>query len=261
MVKGKYEETLTGTPQGGNLSPLLSNIMLNELDKELEARGLKFTRYADDCVIVVGSSAAAKRVMYSITDWIERKLGLKVNAEKTCITKPTNLKYLGFGFWKDKEGIWRARPHQKSVAKFKRKLKKLCCRSWSVDMDYRLKKLNEVIRGWINYFAMGDMKKTMQTTDEHLRTMMRMIIWKQWKVPSKRKWGLQKLGIPEWLASKTAYWGNCYILVATKSCLSRAVSKEILTKRGLVSCLDYYMNQHALKLNRTAGCRTARPVV
>ena len=261
MVKGKYEDTLTGTPQGGNLSPLLSNIMLNELDKELEARGLKFTRYADDCVIVVGSSAAAKRVMYSITDWIERKLGLKVNAEKTCITRPTNLKYLGFGFWKDKEGTWRARPHQKSVAKFKRKLKKLCCRSWSVDMDYRLKKLNEVIRGWINYFAMGDMKSAMQTIDEHLRTMMRIIIWKQWKVSSKREWGLKKLGIPVGRARQTSYMGNHYCFVATKTCLMVAISKEILTKRGLVSCLDYYMNQHALKLNRTAGCRTARPVV
>ena len=90
---------------------------------------------------------------------------------------------------------------------------------------------------------------------------MRVIIWKQWKVPSKRKWGLMKLGIPEWLASKTSQWGDHYIFVATKSCLRRAVSKEKLTKRGLVSCLDYYMNQHTLKLNRTAGCRTARPVV
>ena len=261
MVKGKYEDTLTGTPQGGNLSPLLSNIMLSELDKELEARGLKFTRYADDCIIVVGSSAAAKRVMYSITDWIERKLGLKVNAEKTCITKPMNLKYLGFGFWKDKEGTWRARPHQKSVAKFKRKLKRLCCRSWSVDMDYRLKKLNEVIRGWINYFAMGDMKAAMQMTDEHLRTMMRIIIWKQWKVPSKREWGLKKLGTSVWRARQTSCMRNRYYFVATKTCLRSAVSKEVLTRRGLVSCLDYYMNQHALKLNRTAGCRTARPVV
>ena len=261
MVNGEYEETLTGTPQGGNLSPLLSNIMLNELDKELEARGLKFTRYADDCVIVVGSSAAAKRVMYSITDWIERKLGLKVNAEKTCITKPTKLKYLGFGFWKDAGGNWRARPHGKSMVKFERKLKRLCRRSWSVDMDYRLKKLNEVIRGWINYFSLADMKKAMTGIDEHLRTMLRVIIWKQWKVPSKRKWGLLKLGVPERLASKTSQWGDHYIFVATKSCLKRAVSKEILTKRGLVSCLDYYMNQHALKLNRTAGCRTACPVV
>ena len=128
-------------------------------------------------------------------------------------------------------------------------------------MDYRLKKLNEVIRGWVNYFAMGDMKFAMQTTDEHLRTMMRIIIWKQWKIPSKREWGLKKLGIPAWRAKQTSYMRNRYCFVAVKTCLRQAVSKEILTKRGLVSCLDYYMNLHALKLNRTAGCRTARPVV
>ena len=140
MVQGRYEETNVGTPQGGNLSPLLSNIMLNELDRELERRGQKFTRYADDCVIVVKSKAAATRVMYSITSWIERKLGLKVNATKTHITPPSKLKYLGFGFWKDKDG-WKARPHEDSVEKFKRKLKQLCKRSWSVDLTYRIKKI------------------------------------------------------------------------------------------------------------------------
>ena len=111
MIDGVYEETDKGTPQGGNLSPLLSNIMLNELDKELEARKLHFVRYADDCVITVGSSAAANRVMHTVTSWIERKLGLKVNATKTKVTKPTQLKYLGFGFWKGTDG-WKARPHE-----------------------------------------------------------------------------------------------------------------------------------------------------
>jgi hypothetical protein len=101
-------------------------------------------------------------------------------------------------------------------------------------VDYRLKKLNEVIRGWINYFALADMKTAMARIDEHLRTLMRVIIWKQWKVPTKRKWGLQKLGVPEWLANKTSQWGDHYIFIATKSCLKRAVSKEILTRRGLV---------------------------
>lgn len=145
MNKGTYEATDVGTPQGGNLSPLLSNIMLNELDKELESRELRFTRYADDVVIAVKSKAAAIRVMYSITKWIERKLGLKVNATKTKITPPSKLKYLGFGFWKDKSE-WKARPDQDSLAKFKRKLKKLCKRSWSIDLTYRIKKINEVTR-------------------------------------------------------------------------------------------------------------------
>ena len=133
MVKGKYEKTIKGTPQGGNLSPLLSNIMLNELDQELEARGLNFVRYADDCVITVRSSAAANRVMNTITRWIEKRLGLKVNVTKTKVTTPNKLKYLGFGFWKDKEE-WKARPHQDSVEKFKRSLKQQTRRSWSVDM-------------------------------------------------------------------------------------------------------------------------------
>ena len=242
MVRGRYEETEKGTPQGGNLSPLLSNIMLNELDKELEARGLHFVRYADDCVIAVGSSAAANRVMHTITNWIERKLGLKVNMTKTKITKPMGLKYLGFGFWKDsKDGKWKARPHQESVAKFKRKLKQLTKRSWSIDMDTRITKLNQVIRGWINYFKIGNMKKELTMIDEHLRTRVRIIIWKQWKKSEKRIWGLRKLGAPEWMARKSAGFGDHYQAVAKTTGL-HLINKEILAKRGLLSCLDYYLN-------------------
>lgn len=243
MVQGRYEETNVGTPQGGNLSPLLSNIMLNELDRELESRGQRFTRYADDCVIVVKSKAAATRVMYSITSWIEKKLGLKVNATKTHITPPSKLKYLGFSFWKDKDG-WKTRPHEDSVTKFKRKLKALCKRSWSVDLTYRIKKINEVTRGWINYFRIGSMKTKLQSIDEHLRTMLRVIIWKQWKTASKREWGLLKLGVPKWIAHKVANWGDHYQFIATKSVLARAISKEKLTKRGLVSVFDYYQKVH-----------------
>ena len=242
MVRGRYEETEKGTPQGGNLSPLLSNIMLNELDKELEARGLHFVRYADDCVIAVGSSAAANRVMHTITNWIERKLGLKVNMTKTKITKPMGLKYLGFGFWKDsKDGKWKARPHQESVAKFKRKLKQLTKRSWSIDMDTRITKLNQVIRGWINYFKIGNMKKELTMIDEHLRTRVRIIIWKQWKKSEKRIWGLRKLGAPEWMARKSAGFCDHYQAVAKTTGL-HLINKEILAKRGLLSCLDYYLN-------------------
>lgn len=240
MENGIYKPTDIGTPQGGNLSPLLSNIMLNELDKELESRGQHFTRYADDVVIVVKSKAAATRVMYSITDWIERKLGLKVNATKTKITPPSKLKYLGFGFWKDKTE-WKARPHEDSVNKFKRKLKALCKRRWSIDLTYRIKKINEVTRGWINYFRIGSMKQKLKSIDKRLRTMIRVIIWKQWKVASKREWGLLKLGVPKWIAHKVANWGDHYQFVAQKSVLKRAISKEILTKRGLVSIYDYYL--------------------
>ena len=246
MNRGQYEPTEIGTPQGGNLSPLLSNIMLNELDYELEHRRLNFTRYADDVVIALKSKAAATRVMYSITDWIERKLGLKVNATKTKVTPPGKLKYLGFGFWKDKEG-WKARPHEDAVKRLKRKLKSLCKRSWSGDLTYRIGKINAVNRGWINYFRIGSMKNKLQRIDEHLRTQMRVVIWKHWKVPSKREWGLLKLGVPHWLAHKVANWGDHYQFVATKSVLARAVSKEKLTQRGLVSLYDYYAKaQHIL---------------
>ena len=242
MVNGKYEETKLGTPQGGNLSPLLSNIMLNELDKELESRGLNFVRYADDCVIVVRSEAAAKRVMYSITDWIERKLGLKVNATKTHTCRPTKLKYLGFGFWKDSEK-WRARPHQDSLDKFKRKLKQLCKRNWSVGLKYRIEKLNEVIRGWINYFRIADMKEAMTIIHHHLMTQIRVVIWKQWKVPSKREWGLVKLGIERWKAHEASYAKGYYPVINLPQ-VKKAISKEILTRRlNLVSPLDYYLEK------------------
>ena len=247
MVRGQYEKTERGTPQGGNLSPLLSNIMLNELDKELEARKLRFVRYADDCVITVGSSAAANRVMHTITDWIERKLGLKVNATKTHITKPTKLKYLGFSFWKD-SGKWRARPHEASVQKYKKKLKALCKRSWSIDLTTRIQKINEVTRGWVNYFAVSDMKTNMARIDEHLRVMMRVIIWKQWKVPKKREWGLKKLGVKPWLAHEVSYIRG-YMKATRLPQIKRAISKERLTRRGLVSPLDYYLERHALKLS------------
>lgn len=240
MIKGKYEETPKGTPQGGNLSPILSNIMLNELDKELEARRLNFVRYADDCIIAVGSSAAANRVMASVTKWVEKKLGLKVNATKSKVTKPTKLKYLGYGFWKDK-GEWKARPHKESVKRFQRKLKQFTKRSWSVPMTHRINILNQVIRGWINYFRLGNMKTVLGKIDERLRTRMRIVIWKQWKTSGKRLWGLRKLGAPMWMAKQSVGLGDHYQAVAKTTGLHR-INKEILARRGLQSCLDYYLN-------------------
>ena len=249
MTPHGYEETRLGTPQGGNLSPLLSNIMLNELDKELETRGLRFTRYADDCVIAVKSEASAKRVMRTVTDWIQRKLGLKVNMTKTHITRPSKLKYLGFGFYKDtKANEWKCRPHKDSVARFKRKLKELTCRKMPGTVKEKIAKINQVTRGWINYYALGSMKTAMAEVDAHLRTRLRVIIWKQWKVPKRRQWGLQKLGVGKNLARLTSYCGNRYYWVCTKTCVAWAISKEILGKAKLVSCSDYYNERHALML-------------
>ena len=250
MENGMYQASEQGTPQGGNLSPLLSNIMLNELDKELVKRGLRYVRYADDCVIAVASKASANRVMRSITEWIERKLGLKVNITKTHVCRPGKLKYLGFGFYKNsRTKQWKARPHESSVEKFKRKLKELCKRSWSISMSKRISLLNPVIRGWINYFSMADMKSKLEEIDAHVRTMLRKVIWKQWKTPRKRAWGLRKLGIGNDKAKVTSYCGDRYEWVVRKTCVVRAISKEILTRKGLVSCLDYYTIRHSLKTN------------
>ena len=127
--------------------------MLNELDKELEARGLDFVRYADDLIIMVGSKQAAERVMKSVSRYIENKLGLKVNAEKSRVDKPKGIKYLGFGFYYDSFAKgYKARPHTKAVEKFEVQMKKLTCRSWGVSKAYKVEKLNQLIRGWINYF-------------------------------------------------------------------------------------------------------------
>ena len=239
MINGKYEDTPVGTSQGGNLSPLLSNIMLNELDKELEARGLNFVRYADDCLILVGSKKAAERVMQSIVKFIENKLGLKVNAEKSRIARPQDVKYLGFGFYYDKDAErWYPRDHEKSIEKLKRKLKQLTNRSWSVSLDLRIEKINQVVRGWVNYFKICNMKTHMENISSHLRRRIRCIIWKQWKVPSKRRESLTKLGISKVVANKYACSGNKYWKMSMTPVIHKAISNERLQKRGLLCPID-----------------------
>ena len=241
LVNGKFEETTIGTPQGGNLSPLLSNIYLNELDKELERRGLHFARYADDCVIFVKTEYSAERVMRNIINFIETKLKLKVNAEKTHITRPNNLKYLGFSFWKDK-GNWKSRPHKESFKKLFLKLKKLVKRSWSVDLNYRIKKINEVLRGWINYYRQASMKSALEgIIGPWLRNAIRVVIWKQWKLPFTRRQALIKLGLSENEAkcvsnSRKGYQHICHCWSITK-----AISNSRLKKRGLLDPLEYYL--------------------
>ena len=250
MVDGEYEDSIIGTPQGGNLSPLLANIMLNELDKEMEARGLDFVRYADDCIIMVGSRQAAERVMKSITRYVEEKLGLKVNAAKSKIDKPKGIKYLGFGFYYDsfaKE--YRARPHAESVAKFKEKMKKFTCRRWGVGNDYKVKKLNELTRGWINYFKIGSMKGLCEKLDANIRYRLRMCIWKHWKTPQNRAKNLIKLGISRKYAWSTAYTGARIAYICQRGAMNIAVTKKRLTRFGLVSMLDYYVERRSLMLS------------
>ena len=150
-------------------------------------------------------------------------------------------------------------PHKDSRMKFQRKIKELCARKWSIDLTYRLKKLNEVIRGWINYFRGGSMRSFLTTISSNLRTKLRVIIWKQWKTPQKREWGLKKLGIDKDRARQTAYMGDHYQFICLKLCVRNAISKEILVKRGLVDPLDYYLQQKdkVFSTERTAQCRTA----
>ena len=246
IINDNYEETLVGTPQGGPLSPLLSNIMLNKLDKELEARNLHFVRYADDTIILVKSEKAANRVMTSITNYIERKLGLKVNATKTKVCKPNEFKYLGFGFYKSNK--WECIPHNDSKIKFQKTLKSLTKRNESISLDTRFEKLNWVIRGWVNYFRISRMKKFLKTIDEHLRTRIRMIIWKQWKLPQTRTRNLVKCGYSFDEARGLANCRRGYMFVAHSKILQNAISKIRLAtpnkkrkRRGLVFALDYYL--------------------
>jgi group II intron reverse transcriptase/maturase len=247
MEKGVIQETKKGTPQGGNLSPLLSNIMLNELDKELESRGLNFVRYADDCLIMVKSEKAANRVMESITTFITKKLGLKVNVEKSKIARPNEIKYLGFGFYKRfNQNIWRPKPHIKSVEKFKYKLKQLLCRSWSISLGERLLKIKQLIYGWVNYFRTADMKALLVGIDQNIRRKLRVIIWKQWKKIKKRYTCLRKLGVSHRDAYVTVNSRRGYYHVAHTRALEGAISKERLNKRGLVNSLDHYLKVHII---------------
>ena len=241
MVGNEYEDSIIGTPQGGNISPLLANIMLNELDKELEARGLDFVRYADDCIIMVGSKQAADRVMKSVTRYIEEKLGLKVNATKSKVDKPKGIKYLGFGFYYDTFAKkYRARPHAKSVAKFKARMKELTCRSRGVPNSHKVQKLNQLIRGWINYFKIGSMKKLCEKLDTNIRYRLRMCIWKHWKTPQNRAKNLMKLDVPRWAAYKIAYCGDRYARLAHNGWVQTAVSNKRLAEFGLISMSDCY---------------------
>lgn len=244
MEKGIVKATKVGTPQGGNLSPLLSNIMLNELDKELEARGLNFVRYADDCIILVKSEKAANRVLASVTKFIEKKLGLKVNAEKSKVTRPMNTKYLGFSFWKNKKGQWRPKPHLKSFQKLKRKLKELTNRSWSISLDNRIKKINYVVRGWVNYFRTADMKNMLIKIDKRLRTRIRVIIWKQWKKTMKRYKSLRQLGVSHEIAFNCANTRKGYYQICKSRYIQFAINNERLRKRGVVFLLDQYEKVH-----------------
>ncbi|HHW47987.1 MAG TPA: group II intron reverse transcriptase/maturase [Clostridiaceae bacterium] len=252
MVNGVVIDTEEGTPQGGNILPLLSNIMLNELDKELARRGLKFCRYADDCNIYVKSRKAAERVMASIRRFLEKELKLKVNKEKSAVDRPWKLKFLGFSFYL-KNGEARVRVHPKSVNKLKAKLKEVTGRSNAMSMEERIIRLKQVITGWVNYFGIAEMGRLAKGLDEWLGRRIRMCYWKRWKKIKTRHDNLVKLGIDDYKAweyanTRKGYWriSNSPILskALTNEFLSKALTNEWIKKQGFPSLTERYLLVH-----------------
>jgi group II intron reverse transcriptase/maturase len=239
VVKHKFEETDIGVPQGGNLSPILSNVMLNELDRELESRGHRFVRYADDLLIFCKSRKSAERTLTNIVPFIEGKLFLKVNREKTVVDKATRIKFLGFSFYRGK-GETRVSIHPKSVAKMKAKIKELTSRSNGMGNDDRAKKLRRYIMGWINYFKIADMKSLLNTTDEWMRRRIRMIFWKQWKRVRTKFEKLQTLGIHKQKAWEYANTRKSYWRISNSPILSKSLNNSTIKGLGFLFFSDYY---------------------
>ena len=255
MDNGLVSSTTIGVPQGGPLSPILSNIYLDKFDKELEYRGLHFVRYADDCNIFVRTDVAAERVMKSVTSWLERKLFLKVSATKTKITKPQDSNFLGFTFWKMSDK-WQCKPGNDRKAKLYEKIKLVLKRKHAVSRPLAITftKLNQIIRGWINYFRIGNMKLFIDKFGQWLRHKVRVIIVKQWKKPKTIYENLMKVNkayncgfTDEEIYSVANTRLGWYRQCGTKT-VNYLISAELLSKPnkkrnrpGLVNPLLYYL--------------------
>jgi RNA-directed DNA polymerase len=208
MVEGVLQATEVGTPQGGPMSPLLANILLDDLDKELERRGLRFVRYADDFAIFAKSERAATRIMQSVTRYLTEHLRLVVNQEKSHVVRCERFEFLGFSFPKSRGNINVA---AKSIRRFKHRIKELTGRSWGVSMEHRLSKLRSYLRGWMGYFGLANQLKLFAQLDGWIRRRIRMCYWKQWRRPKRRREMLIRLGVPRRQAirharSRKSYW-------------------------------------------------------
>lgn len=239
VIYNKFEESTLGVPQGGPLSPLLSNIMLNELDKELENRGHRFVRYADDCMILCKSKRAAQRTKESIIKFIEDKLFLKVNKEKTKVGYIKGLKFLGYSFY-TKEGICKLCLHPKSKDKLKSRLKEITSRSKGFGYEKCKANLKEYIQGWIGYYKLAEMKSFLQSVDEWLRRRLRMCIWKCWKKVKTRFTNLIKCKIDrdkawQWANTRKSYWRT-----SISPILCIALPNNALRMAGYTFLWDYY---------------------
>lgn len=240
MISGITNATTEGVPQGGNLSPLLSNIMLNELDKELEKRGLHFCRYADDCNIYVKSKKSAVRVMESITRFIENDLKLRVNREKSKVDRPWKLKYLGYTFYA-KKGEMGIRVHPSSIKKLKEKLKSITGRSNAMSMEMRAIKVKQLIIGWLEYFKLADMKRVLGEIDEWLRRRIRLCHWKQWKKIRTKQSNLMRLGIDKQKAWEFANTRKGYWRISRSPILNRSLTNNYLKELGFITFSDRYL--------------------
>ena len=238
IANGIFERTEIGMPQGGPLSPLLSNIMLNELDKELERRGHRFVRYADDCMIFCKSKKSAERTLKNIIPFIEGKLFLKVNRKKTTVAHVSKVKYLGYSFYRNK-GKCRFRVHPKSVAKMKNKIRELTDRNNGMSNAKREEKYQQFVRGWVNYFKLADMKNLLKDTDEWARRRIRAVYWKQWKKIKTKYRMLKALGMDHWKAKELACSRKgCWRMAQV---LNQIFSNKIIAKLGYIPMLDYYL--------------------
>jgi len=234
MENGVFSKTEEGSPQGGPLSPLLANIYLNEFDKEMEGRGVKIVRYADDIVVLAKSKRAAVRLMKTCSRYFEDRLKLRVNVQKSKVVSVfaiKHFKFLGFCLGKNGKGIY-IRAHRESLAKAKRKLKELTRRNQGRNVRMVMENVKRYIRGWLGYYNVADIKRTLLKWNEWMRRRIRMYIWKQWKKPRTRVKNLTKLGIPEWQAYQ---WGNTrlgYWRIAGSAVLSRSITNEKLAQAG-----------------------------
>lgn len=246
MENGVVMETEEGSPQGGNLSPLLANVYLNEFDWEFKRRGVPCIRYADDIVLLAKSERASERLLDSSTKYLEEKLQLKVNREKSrtvSIFAIRNFKYLGFCFGKNGKGIY-IRVHAKSWKKAKDKLRMLTSRSRCGSIVKTMEKLKVFMRGWLNYYSIADMKNNIEDLNGWLYRRIRMCIWKQWKLPKTRKRKLMGLGLPEWVACEGAYSRKAYWRMANTGVVNRALSKERLIHWGFYDLATAYQSMH-----------------
>jgi RNA-directed DNA polymerase len=237
--RGRFEETKIGLVQGGNISPLLSNIMLNELDHQLERRGIRFVRYADDLLLFAKTKRSAQRILEHIIPYIEGKLYLKVNRDKTIVAYIGKVKYLGYGFYPSKDGI-KLRVHPKSIRKMRARAREITSRNNGFSYEGLKLKLKKFIAGWVNYFKLADMKKLLKTIDEWLRRRLRMYIWKRWKRVRTRYKMLRKLGLNHNNAFKFACTRKGYWRIANSQILKVTITNARLKQAGYTFFWDYY---------------------